>query len=197
MTTKVFSACCSVFLIASVGAASAQDASDWSGLYAGFTVGAAVTGETTYYYSGVSGDRYDAEGEGAGLFVGYNLQRDAVVYGLEIAAQGTNYGAYGPTSSSIFSSIIDVKLRGGMAMGKALPYAFLGYSSGDWNNSFLLTNPRADGMNVGAGVDFQVGGQMFGGLEYIYRKTETAFDQNDNSVRPEFGSLQLRVGMRF
>jgi outer membrane immunogenic protein len=196
MKTKGFLAFCSTFLIAAADVASAQEASDWSGLYAGFTAGTAVAGETVYYYSGVSDDRYDAEGKGAGLFVGYNLQRDAFVYGVELAAQATDFGAYGLLSSSTFSSIIDAKLRGGLAMGKVLPYAFLGYSSGDWNNH-LSSNPRADGMNFGVGVDYQFSARMFGGLEYIHRQTETAFDQTDNSVKHEFGVLQFRLGMRF
>ena len=145
----------------------------------------------------MSGDSYKAEGESAGLFVGYNVQRDALVYGAELSAHSTDIGAYGVSASSTFSSIIDLKLRGGMAMGKALPYAFLGYSSGVWDNAGPVTNPRADGMSFGAGLDYQFSARMFGGLEYIYRKTETAFDQNDNSVKPEFGTLQMRVGLRF
>lgn len=193
MKTKGAFAVCSTLLIGSVGGASAQD---WSGPYAGFTAGTAVTGETTFYYSGASGDTYEAEGKSSGVFVGYNLQRDAFVYGMELAAQRTDIGAYGPFSSSTFASMIDLKLRGGMAMGKVLPYAFFGYSNGDWKNAGL-TNPRADGLNFGVGLDYQFSAGTFGGLEYIFRKTETAFDQNDNSVRPELGTLQVRIGMSF
>lgn len=127
----------------------------------------------------------------------HGRQRDALVYGAELSAQGSNIGAYGALGSSIFSSIIDLRLRGGVSVGKALPYAFLGYSSGDWNNAGPITNPRADGMNYGVGLDYQFSARMFGGLEHIYRKTETAFDQNANSVEHEFGTLELRVGLRF
>jgi opacity protein-like surface antigen len=169
---------------------------DWSGFYGGVTVGRVMNGTTTYVYSGVPGDSYDMSGSGAGVFAGYNLQNNAFVYGIELAAQSVSYGAEN-VSQSEFTSMIDLKLRGGLSVGRALPYAFVGYSSGKWENNNGLTNSPATGVNYGVGVDFAVANAWFAGAEYIRRNTSTDFNENDNGVEPEFGTLQLRLGYRF
>jgi outer membrane immunogenic protein len=168
---------------------------DWSGLYGGVTLGRAANGTATYVYSGVPGDFYDMSGGGAGVFVGYNLQRNALVYGAELAAQSVDYGI--EDSDAEYTNMLDLKLRAGWATGRALPYAFIGYSSGDWDNANGLTNSAATGVNYGVGVDFAVASNWFAGVEYIQRDLSTDFNENDNGVEPEFGAVQLRVGYKF
>ena len=170
-------------------------AQDWSGLYGGITAGKTANGRATFIYSGIPNDFYDLSGRGAGLFVGYNMQRNAMVYGVEVAAQAVDY-AIGEGDEPHFTSMIDLKVRGGVAVGRALPYAFIGYSTGAWEN-LELTSPNATGVNYGVGVDFALSEAWFAGAEYIQRTMSTDFNENDNGVDIEFGTVQLRLGYRF
>ncbi|PXW67314.1 opacity protein-like surface antigen [Loktanella sp. PT4BL] len=170
---------------------------DWSGFYAGVTAGRLVNGFTTYFYRGVSGDYYDMSGNGAGLFAGYNVQRDSLVYGFELAAQSANYVANSNFFAPEFTSMLDLQLRGGWSVEHALPYAFVGYSRGNWENDNELTNPSGTGMNYGVGIDFALANHWLAGVKYIQRDMSTAFNENDNGVEPEFGTLQLRLGYSF
>lgn len=172
---------------------------DWSGAYVGGAISTITSGEGTYVYSGEDGDAYDLEGEGFGLFGGYNWQRGRLVYGAELGFTKTEGTMPDSATGTFLESTLDLKARLGGAFGDALVYGFAGYSTADWTNepANALTNPAMQGYNVGVGVDYSLSNDWAVGAEFIHRQLETDFNENDNGVRAEFGSLQLRVSRSF
>lgn len=172
---------------------------DWSGAYVGGAISTITSGEGTYVYSGVDGDAYDLEGTGFGLFGGYNWQRGRLVYGVELGFTKTDGTMPDATAGTYLKSTLDVKARLGRAFGEALVYGFAGLSAGDWTNEPIntLTNPSMKGYNLGVGVDYSLSNGWAVGAEFIHRQLETDFNENDNGVRADFGSVQLRVSRSF
>ena len=164
----------------------------WAGFYAGVTGGAATSGGASYAPAGTA---FGIDRGSYGVMGGYNLQNGALVYGGEIAAQATDFNLEGAPGS--FDNMIDLKARAGMAYGKVLPYAFVGYSRGDWKNGNALTNGAADGMNYGLGVDYAVSDTWSVGAELIRRELSTDFDGGNGSVDTNFNTAQLRASFRF
>ena len=175
----------------------APTVTDFSGFYAGLAIGSIGNGTGTYIYDGTPGDSYGLEGEGYGLYAGYNFQRDKLVYGAEVAALSTDgkMPDFGP--ETYLNSTIDLKGRLGYVLGDALAYGFVGYSTGDWDNYNGLTNPNLTGPNYGVGVDYLINDSWIVGAEYIHRTLEAGFEENDNGIEAEFGMVQLRVGYSF
>ena len=164
----------------------------WDGFYAGITGGSVTGGGASYAPGGAA----FGMGRGSyGVFGGYNLQSGALVYGGEIAAQATDFNLEGAPGK--FDNMIDLKARAGMAYGKALPYAFVGYSRGDWKNGDARTNGAADGMNYGLGLDYAVNDKWSVGAELIRRELSTDFDGAQGSVDTNFNTVQVRAGFRF
>ncbi|WP_444455160.1 outer membrane protein [Rhodobacter capsulatus] len=167
----------------------------WEGFYAGVTGGSATSGGATYKTPGSADTGFDMGRGSYGVFGGYNLQRGALVYGGEIAAQATDFNLDGAPGK--FDNMIDLKARAGMAYGKALPYAFVGYSRGDWKNGDGQSNGAADGVNYGLGVDYAVNDKWTVGAELMRRELSTDFDGSDGSVDTNFNTVQVRAGFRF
>ncbi|SOB98904.1 opacity protein-like surface antigen [Rhodobacter sp. JA431] len=167
----------------------------WDGFYGGVTAGS-VTGGRATYKNATAPDTSDSLGSGSyGVFGGYNLQRGSLVYGGELALQAADVDTdNGPAH---FNNLLDVKARLGWAYGDALPYAFVGYSRGQWNNGDGQTNDDADGVNYGLGVDYAVNDQWQVGAEFIRRELDTDFNGTANSVEQNFNAVQLRAAYRF
>ena len=164
----------------------------WDGFYAGITGGSVTGGGASITPDG----KAFGMGRGSyGVMGGYNLQSGALVYGGEIAAQATDFNLEGAPGK--FDNMIDLKARAGMAYGKALPYAFVGYSRGDWKNGDARTNGSADGMNYGLGLDYAVNDKWSVGAELIRRELSTDFDGAQGSVDTNFNTVQVRAGFRF
>jgi opacity protein-like surface antigen len=179
--------------------AAASPTTDFSGFYAGASLGKITSGEGTYIYNGTPGDLYALEGNSYGIYGGYNWQRDTLVYGVEVAAASLDGQMPSSYSGTFLKSAVDVKARVGFVLGRALAYGFGGYSTGDWTNAPAnpLTNPYMTGMNYGIGVDYQLGDAWTVGAEYIHRKMEADFDASTSAIEADFGTLQLRAGLRF
>ena len=175
-------------------AAIAAGITDWSGAYAGVTGGFITNGTGTYLYPN-PGDVYDISGSMYGVFGGYNIQRGSLVYGGEVAAQ---FGTYELDNGfgSHFSNMFDAKARVGYVLGKAMMYGFAGYSFGHFDNQNTAGTTTPNGLNYGAGIDYLVSDRLFLGLEYIGRDM-TGWFENTAGINPNFGTVQLRAGMKF
>ncbi|MGB0967146.1 MAG: outer membrane protein [Halocynthiibacter sp.] len=169
---------------------------DWSGAYAGITYSDVGGGMGTYIYSSNPGDAYSFDGTMAGIFGGYNFQKDRLVYGAELSWQAGKYNLV-DTIEPHFNNMIDARARIGYAADDVLLFGFVGASSGEWDNVNGLTNPRSTGVNYGIGVDFKVGERMMFGLEYIQRDMSVDFDGTQNSINKSFNAVQLRAAYTF
>ncbi|MCF6272039.1 MAG: porin family protein [Rhodobacteraceae bacterium] len=175
-------------------------ATDWSGFYAGAQLA---------YGGGVLGMEQGTGSlieDGFGLdpfyggFAGYNKQWGRFVVGGELAyAFGTydNFNILDQAGSTTLKNLGDAKLRLGFAVGRALPYAALGYS---WSK-LEATTPVPEsidmrGVNLGLGLDFLVTERIFVGAELMSRGL-VGTDAAGDSVVAASRTVNLRVGMKF
>ena len=169
-------------------------ADGWDGLYIGAQIGR------------TSGDyRYQTDGHESattitiGGFAGYNYTLDGgLLLGGEIAyayGSGKDDGldALEPMTLSVF----DAKARVGFAADQLLVYAFGGVSSvtDTHDDESDAETGTFNGFNYGLGVDFNVTGSAFIGVEYIRRELTEDNDENDATLASD--SLALRVGTTF
>ncbi len=175
-------------------AASAQETNtDWSGFYTGVTYGSKVGGDMTY----TPGSAYGSleSGSSYGLYAGYNIQRNKIVYGGEISY--SDAAGHGPAGfpAEEFNYFMDLKARAGMAVDKTLFYGFVGYSDGE----FEFADGRkhnVSGTNYGIGMDVKLGERFFVGAEYIVRDlsgTSNPGQTQDTMIQ----AVQLRTGWKF
>ncbi len=171
-----------------------------------------------------------------GGFAGYNMQWDDAVVSVEASYMHGSSGAsssgsmtrsmiatdnytYGVTSTSTASMKINdfgsVRVRGGYAIGNALPYAFIGVGLGratfnrtshvyglaqnlaaqpafqnipfDFFASETKNNRLIYGYSVGAGLDYNLFGGLFLRAEWEYTQFSAPVDTVINSVRGGVG----------
>lgn len=171
---------------------------DWNGFYAGGTYGSGTGGDMEY---DDDGDlfTYDSlePGNSFGAFVGYNIQRNALVYSGELAYSQVETPGFGPIGfpTETFNYFIDAKARVGYAMNNMLAYGFAGYTSSEFE---FDGGPvfSGGGLNYGVGVDMIVGTNMFVGVEYITRDLAIGMD-GDQVQNTNINALQIRAGWKF
>ena len=176
-------------------------AQDWSGFYAGasanfdkgnFDFFNNITPRTLIFNDTLNGNMY-------GGFVGYNIQRGAMVYGGELAySAGDIAGAIGGFNFRL-TSMLDLKGRVGYAISpNLLAYGVAGGSFGqldfplDPNFSAALS-----GFNFGAGVEYKLGAHMIVGAEYLVRNVAGETANGFNFAEVQTQSAQVRVGWQF
>ncbi|MHA1127789.1 MAG: outer membrane protein [Alphaproteobacteria bacterium] len=185
---------------ATAGIAGAPDMGhDWSGYYAGGTYGSGAGGDMEYEGGGGT-ITYDSlePGSSFGAFAGYNIQRDSLVYGGELAYSQVETPGFGPIGfpDETFNYFIDVKARVGYATNNMLAYGFAGYTSSAFAFSVDGDALSGGGLNYGVGVDMMVGTNMFVGVEYIAR--DIAIDTGGGQVQnTNINALQVRAGWNF
>ena len=164
---------------------------NWGGLYAGINYGG---GAGTASQSDILFDRgkFDVGGGVFGGTVGYNWQRDRMVFGLEGDLDySTIKGATSGSSTAIASCGVigpvvncDTKLRWlgtargrlGIAVDRLLPYvtggaAFGNLESTEGSSSSLLFgsgNSTRFGWTAGAGIEAKIDNKWSAKLEYLY-----------------------------
>lgn len=199
----------------------AVPAYDWTGFYAGAHVSYS---DAKLDFSELQGgtvvrfvDR-DVRGTGFGGFVGYNGQWDDAVVGIEanythtdldvaslspdtIVDQGTVYSS--PTAHLRIKDLGVLRLRGGWALGRFMPYGTIGLAVGRADlsysalvNSNVVAAPLASkdddfafGYAVGVGIDVAVLPNVFvrGEYEYVSLDSFSGVTGNLHTVRGALG----------
>jgi len=179
-------------VIAMVGGATAVNAQDWSGAYAGVGVGSEGGWLGNYYSNDDYPDDYHYAGAGSlSGFVGYNIQLDNFVVGAEVSYTGTQLATTQDDGDYDYvrNSMLDVKLRGGIPMGKALIFGFAGLSV---STQYLEDDYVGMGLNFGGGVDYQLTDSFFVGAEYTGRLMTGHYETGSYD-----STIGFRAGMRF
>ena len=129
-------------------AALAQDATDWQGTYAG--------GQISLNNPGITGIALPLnDGLSGGLFAGYNHAISPEwVLGGELAYDHKSSTDVVPGNNLELENTITARARAGYAVGNALIYGAVGYTSvGDYGFSAFGTRGSADGLSYGVGVE--------------------------------------------
>lgn len=179
-------------LIAIATAATAQDAGQWSGFYAGGTYSSG-----TAFQEYEPSNTYDLEGNGLGLFLGYNYATGPWVLGGELAYSKVKMGELPPDTDYTFTSFLDLKARAGYATGNALFYGTLGGTFTEWQEGAGDGGYDGDGLLYGVGVDYHVSPQVLIGAEYIRRDVESEWNTAGETFDADPSTFTLRVGMTF
>lgn len=171
---------------------------DWSGSYVGLSYGS-VTGDLDF---DPSPDQALDDGTVFGLYGGYQVQMNALVYGGEIAfanPDGTAVTGFDGVSE-ITEPVFDFKGRVGYPTGQILIYGVLGLSTGTYTNVIGDPNEEWDltGFNYGLGAEYMVNPNYIVGVEYLARDME-----GDNpfgggqTAQVDFDTLSLRLAYKF
>ncbi len=180
--------------------AAANTGADWGGFYLGATYGTGVGGDMTYSTGGVPGNTFASlePGQSYGAFAGYNIQRNKLVFGGELAYSAVSTPGFGPVGfpTETFNYFLDGKARAGYALNKALVYGFVGYSMSNFTNA-VSVNWDVSGLNYGAGIDLMLGSRFFVGAEYIARNLEGATNNPGQTQTTNIQEIQIRAGMKF
>ncbi|ABD56099.1 porin family protein [Jannaschia sp. CCS1] len=149
--------------VSATGAA-AQDASQWTGFYAGF-----ATNIISPEFDNSTATTPLQEGTGFGAYGGYNYAfGDNFVVGAELGFSGpatfqTTLGA----NDFEFERVLNARVRGGYAMGNALVYGTLGYQTVEYGASAgVSTEGAADGLVYGIGLEMLLNDQVSVRLDY-------------------------------
>lgn len=148
----------------SASGAAAQDASQWTGFYAGF-----ATNIISPEFDNSTATTPLQEGTGFGAYGGYNYAfGDNFVVGAELGFSGpatfqTTLGA----NDFEFDNVMNARVRGGYAIGSALVYGSLGYQVVNYSASAgVSTAGSADGLVYGIGMEMLLNEQVSVRVDY-------------------------------
>lgn len=173
---------------------------DWTGAYGGVTFGGS---DITATVKPLSDLELEGDGGSTGIFAGYNMQVDGIVYGVEFDFDATNYlvGEDILTDDAVLvESTARLKARVGVPVGNGLAYGVAGIVGASTNTVIpnAKTGLGADfavqdgaGYLVGAGYDMKFGDNLIAGAEVLYHE----FD--DDVLNVEVTTLRVRVGYTF
>lgn len=171
----------------------------WSGPYAGGFVG--------YNFSTIDqseGIDYDGEGLVGGVYAGYNLQTDQLVYGIEgdIGYSGLDAGGFEAATGApvTLDSNAFGSLRGRVGIA-ADPFLFFATGGLAVASKELTSNGVSDdnthfGYTVGAGVEAKVTPAITSRLEYRYSDFESkGYDFGETTTSTGFDEHSVRAGL--
>lgn len=167
---------------------------DWTGAYAGLQYGrngANYADESTFQFFDFS------DGTAAGGYVGYNLQRGAIVYGAELgyaSVSGSEITVGG--GDDTVDSLLDLRVRLGYATGRTLIYGALGYSQADTTIN-ATSSVTLSGASFGVGLDALVTERLFVGLDYSRRDLSGSDDLSVYNFDSTIDTVGLRLGLSF
>lgn len=165
----------------------AQSDTSWAGVHVNLTFGVTKNGEAAAILSSPT--------EGTtpvGLQLGYNVQRDGIVMGGDIAYYELDDDVIS-VPSSFMGPITEARLRVGYAQGYALFYGALGYAMGNFDDT--IRNFDMDGVTYGIGVDYMIADGWSLGAELMQRQL-TGTDSGVE-LTYEHTAMQLRLGFQF
>ena len=157
----------------------------WSGFYAGGQI-AAASGNVT-----VGGAPYSNLNSTAfGLFAGYNHQLPSNwVIGAEVGVLRGTVNLPTGVPNAYTGTTIDLRLRGGYAMGRALLYGFVGGSRTTLSGAAFTPS----GWTAGLGIDYMATERLMLGVDVAYRRLQ-------DSTVPMVATttaIELRAAYRF
>lgn len=160
---------------------------DWSGLYAGASIG---YGKATGDNNGTNVFGSDPKGMLYGAHVGYNYDFGSLVLGGELEYQATDLKD-DATDVSI-DGIARAKVRAGFDAGNYMPYLTAGAAQGYLNDGGNKVDDT--GYFFGAGLDYKVGENVVVGAE-ILKHTFNNFNESGTDL--DATTASLRVSYRF
>ena len=191
----------------------------WTGFYVGAQIGYAwanvdaVSGPITGFNQTYS---YEADGFLGGGHIGYNWQRDRIVFGVEADIEAadigeTGIGSLGFTHQTNIDWLGSVRGRLGVAMDRTLFYATAGWAFGNVEvtkatapgaTPFASYDDVRHGWTVGAGIEQAFTDRISGRIEYRYTDlgegdfrsvTVNSIDESDLT----FHALRAGLSVRF
>jgi outer membrane immunogenic protein len=155
-------------------------------------------------FDAAGGASVDGEGVVGGVYAGYNLQTERLVYGAEIDAGASDVDAGGfsyatgvpiSANSTAFGSL---RARVGLAMDPILLFATGGVAVS--NQQISLGGFEDDnthvGYTLGAGVEAQVADGVTSRVEYRYSDFDSkTYDLGNVSVSSGFDEHSIRAGL--
>lgn len=152
---------------------------DWTGFYVGVSATSGTLNDGTS----------DFGSSGFGLQAGYLRDLGGFVLGGELAVAKGDYGDDAPAADWDAARL---KLIGGYGAGRVLPYAFVGMTRYDVNQTPAYSDTL---MNYGLGARVALGaaGKVVVGLEYLVEKKDGFDDAFDFDNR----EVALRIDYRF
>lgn len=171
----------------------------WSGPYAG-----AFVGYNTRNFDQSGGASFDGDGFVGGIYTGYNLQTDSLVYGVEADIGGSGFSADGfsPAAGSAIAGDTNLfgslRARVGYDVDPFLLFATGGVAAA---RSELSSNGFSDskdniGYTVGGGVEAKITDDISTRLEYRYSDFGAkTYDLGKTSVSSGFDEHSIRAGV--
>lgn len=191
---------------------------DWSGAYAGLTLGYShADGSTAGTTPVPSRTTYDLDGGLVGVHLGYLWQNGTLVYGVEADIErwwlsGDDGGSGGVRDGFEADWLASVRGRLGVSAGSSLFYGTLGLQAAQLDTVQVSTAPAAtvstgftaSGWTAGLGFEHAVSDRMSVGLEYRYMALTDGFDTSDNAASfarthemENIHSVRLRLSYQF
>lgn len=187
---------------------------NWDGLYLGAHIGYSnLTTDFSGATSAVTLQSTTTNSVSYGGFIGYNVQWDELVLGIDgIYTRPSSLAtssSSGATNSATYSlnDYAAVRARAGYAFGQFLPYGFLGAAVGRFNYSIASagsTNSRdnafAAGFTTGLGIDVAITPNIFLRAEYEYIAfSELGFRKDTvfSGIRSNTNTGRVGLGVRF
>lgn len=179
---------------------------DWGGFYLGVQGGWAWGDADADFDNGAPSLSYDPDGYVVGGHLGFNVQLDQFVIGLEGDVEATGIEGAASSAAGITSEgFIDVdwqaslRARAGVAWDRVLLYGTGGVAYADANvgGGPLGSGPCCGfeddqwGWTAGAGVDFAATDNFILGVEYRY----TAFEEFSGGLAPLFPGVTETVDL--
>lgn len=188
----------------------APAAYDWSGPYIGVTAGYAW-GNHTQSESGADSGKQDMEGFVAGGTLGYNMQMDSFLIGLETDISYSDIdGTFedqlgwgcGGAPDGCFTEIGwfgTARVRLGLPMDSFLPYVTGGLAFGGVESGFVVdpsqdVDETAFGWTVGAGLEAAVSQNITAKAEVLYVDFGKA---DSSSIEVDTDFITARLGLNF
>ena len=165
--------------------------SGWEGAYVG--------AKGTYQWAKVkNGGDYNAEGLGTGIYGGYNMQNDKIVYGAEA---DLNYSGVDSTTNGVETKQrLNGSVRGriGYDLEPALVYGTAGIAATDVKASDATSSDSKSliGLTLGAGVETKITDTITARTEYRFNNYQTqTFGLDSGNKERGFKEHQVNLGL--
>jgi outer membrane immunogenic protein len=158
------------------GGASAQDANQWTGFYAGFAANI-ISPE----FDNSTATTPLQEGTGFGAYGGYNRGiGESFVVGAEVGFSGpASFQTSLGSPDFEFERVLNARLRGGYALGNALVYGSLGYQTVEYGAAAgVSSDGTADGLVYGIGLEM-----------LLQENVSVRLDYTSTHMAPESGTI--------